>query len=187
MNGGYKKTAELLLDLNASDRDWLLGELPVDDRLKVVAILRELVEEPPAGGKGAGSGKLEAAVPGASSQGPKQSADSDMETLANADPSAIEAMLAGEPDWIEGLLLSHTVWPWAAAYLDRYTGEELDRLKAVVQKLDAAVKPLARAAAVEACARRLRELAPPPMRQSAFDTVLAAMRNEGQARTERAL
>lgn len=187
MNGGYKKAAEILLGLNASDREWLLGELPVDDRLKVLAILRELVEEPPAGGKGAGSEKPEGTIPGASPQKPKPTADSDMEALANADPSAIEALLAGEPDWIEGLLLSHTVWPWAAAYLDRYTGEDLDRLKAVVQKLDAVAKPRARAAMVEACARRLRELAPPPVRQSAFDTVLAAIRNEGQAKTERAL
>ena len=85
-------------------------------------------------------------------------------------------MLADEPDWIVALLLAHSAWPWAPAFLERQTAETVERLSTLSQRLSVAVKPRLSAEIVRACIERLPQARPATVTRGSFASLLAGMR-----------
>ena len=175
MKDGYTKTAMVLQNLDATDRHWLLEQLQPEDRARVTAVLAQLTEAGPIDDQ-----RVAAAI--ASRESDRKVAqhavvaDTDQRLLMRAKLEDIELMLADEPDWIVALLLAHSDWPWAPAFLEWQTAETVERLSTLSQQLSAVVKLRVSAEIVRVCIARLPHTQPVPVTHGSFASLLAGIR-----------
>jgi hypothetical protein len=174
MKDGYTQAALALQRLTAADQEWLLAQLPADDRVLVAKILADLYAAGQAADKGLAAVADAEAEP-ARRQPSAPEVDADMATLLQAAPEEIERMLDGEPEWITALLLAHADWSWGAAYLGRRSPELVARLSDMAPRLGASVKPRVVTEILGACAQRLRQARPAPTPQGSFAAMLSAL------------
>ncbi len=174
MKDGYTKAAMVLQNLDTTDRQWLLEQLQADDRARVTAVLAQLTVAEPIDDQGGASVT--------SRESDRKLAqhtvvtDTDPRLLARATLADVEPMLADEPDWIVALLLEHSDWPWAPAFLERQTVETIERLSMLAQRLSVVVKPRVSAEIVRACITRLPQARPATVAHGSFASLLAGMR-----------
>jgi hypothetical protein len=174
MKDGYTQAALALQHLTAADREWLLAQLPADDRILVAKMLADLYAADQVGDTGLAAVADAEAEPARLQQSAPE-VGADMVTLLQATPDEIERTLDGEAEWITALLLAHADWPWGAAYLGRRSPELVARLSGMAPRLGASVKPRVVTEILRVCAQRLRQARPAPTPQGSFATMLSTL------------
>lgn len=174
MKDGYTQAALALQHLTAADQEWLLAQLPSDDRVLVAKLLADLYAADQVGDKGL-TADADAEMEPARLQQSVPEVDADMAPLLQATPDEIERVLEGEPDWIVALLLAHADWSWGAAYLGQRSPELVARLSGMAPRLGASVKPRVVAEILRACAQRLRLARPAPISHGSFAAMLSTL------------
>lgn len=96
----YRQIAVRLLDLHSSDREWVLDQLPTDDREQVVAALADVAMD--------ASERDDLSQPRRSTATESRIVDaqSALDRVRGWDASTLSRLLADEPAWVTTLALS---------------------------------------------------------------------------------
>jgi hypothetical protein len=123
----YENSAKRLMDASVEDRAWVLAQLSPEERIRIVAVLRDLVEAPDEAHPEAESVEPE---PGLRRVSPEHEK---LPALASADSVAIEKLLGNEPDWIAAMLVRDARWPWVEGFLSSLDPARLQRIECWVR------------------------------------------------------
>jgi hypothetical protein len=132
-----RKAALLLHAMGPKDRDWLLAQLPTEQRGRLEALLAELDElgiprDPALLREVAADASPAHAEPGeplpATALG-RLGIDGLIDTIEQADPSALARVLEEEPLGLVACLLSIREWRWTAAFLNQLDASRRRRLE----------------------------------------------------------
>jgi len=174
MMDAYEKSAERLMDASVEDRVWVLAQLAPEDRIRIVAMLRDMVETP-------GEPQPDMVNSGAETGRQQPSpANEVFPALASADSEAIENLLEGEPDWMVAMLVRDARWPWVEGFLSGLDSARLQRIECWVRIGHETIKP----AVVELLFKLTNEKLARPDGASvvptAFEDILARLRTKTQ-------
>jgi hypothetical protein len=123
----YENSAKRLMDASVEDRAWVLAQLSPEDRIRIVAALRDMLETSDEPQPEAESVVPEPGLRQASPQPEMFSA------LANADGATIEKLLGTEPDWLVAMLVRDARWPWVEGFLSSLDPARLQRIECWVR------------------------------------------------------
>jgi len=176
MIDAYEKSAERLMNASTEDRAWVLAQLSPEDRIRVVAMLRDLVEIP---------GEIQADTEDFTQKAGSRKVSPEHEmfpALANADSAAIEELLEGEPDWMVAMLVRDARWPWVERFLSGLDPVRLESIECWVRIGHDTIKP----AVVELLFKLTNEKLTRPEGSSAvptaFEDILARLRTRAPDR-----
>ena len=135
MMDAYEKCAERLIDASVEDRAWVLTQLSPEDRIRIVAMLQDMVET---------AGVLQVDTKCVTTKAELRQAQPGHEmfsALADADFIAIEKLLESEPDWMIALLVRDARWPWVESFLAGLDSARLERIECWVRIGRDTIKP----------------------------------------------
>lgn len=165
------RIAGRLRTVGASDREWVLCQLTVDERRQVLAALSDRAACATNAAPAENDRKLHsAAAASAASSGTPATAE--FVELQDAQPGQLVTFLADEPDWVVVLLLGFREWSWAEGFLQLLPPQKVVALRELSAVLDGKVRPTVKDALARALTERLRTQAEKHGNRSVFDLVL---------------
>ncbi|MBV8464759.1 MAG: hypothetical protein JO218_02330 [Burkholderiales bacterium] len=125
MSDASRQSALLVHGLAQADRDWLLTQLPENDRARLAGHLAELAEL----GVPADPGLLDTVL---AQVGPRPAArgkTDPRQTLRRAGAEVMLQLLGQEPAWMIGTVLSIESWPWREALVEGLDASRRERVR----------------------------------------------------------
>jgi hypothetical protein len=177
---GFQKSAQRLSIASSEDRAWVLSMLETEDRIRLIAAMRDM--HSPEQRSDGGDDVLPPAQP-TSEKHVNLPAKGVSDWLSSADGQSIRMLLSEQPDWVSALLVAEARWPWVEDYLAGLDAGKLLRLETLVRRVNATVRPRVRAVVVEVVSNWLSTNEHRPLQESAFDVLLARLRQKEPAAT----
>lgn len=149
---GYRRAAVALHALGDTDRHWILGELPPEQRRLLHACLAEFTA------LGFAADVAAAAVAPADASGflaapARTPVSPSLNRLAMADAADMATLLRDEPPALIALLMTAQEWPWASGFLAALPPAQRDRVLSAIDARRAA--PACQAFLLDLAAKRL--------------------------------
>src|SRR5713226_9912376 len=174
---GYKRAALRFLELADSDRQWLLSNLSMQERQKILAILNQLDER-----EEVSSNFSSSAISQSGSNGSHPQAN---DTLAShivvidaAGAKEVVQILSIEPDWLIASVLGFKHWPWTKGFCDGLSIERRAEILRAVKYVHQKIKPKAREAMIEVLADEIKKRKSKSVNGNgyvSFESILQAM------------
>lgn len=165
----FDMTARRLMEASAEDRAWVLAQLAAEDRIRVVAMLRDTLEE-----SSVVSGPV--SVIDSSEQPGSASSSESLSKLATVDAQSMGRVLAPEPAWLIALLVRDARWPWVEGFLESLDPIRLESIERHVQRGRSTVKPELVNLVCRLVAEKLTEEKAQITVPSSFEAMLARVR-----------
>jgi hypothetical protein len=113
MNPNDRSFAPKLAQLSAEDRQWLYGQLSLEEQARLISYL---------------SGDDEIPTVNLAPQPAPRHVPTAEEFVAGASAWQAAQALADEPEWMVAVLLSRRAWPWTDEYLNGMDGARRDKI-----------------------------------------------------------
>jgi hypothetical protein len=168
----YENSAKRLMDASVEDRAWVLAQLSPEERIRIVAVLRDLVEAPDEAHPEAESIEPENGLRRVSPEHEK------LPALAGADSVAIEKLLGTEPDWIVAMLVRDARWPWVEGFLAGLDPARLNRIECWVRIGHETIRPAVMERLLKLTNQKLVRPEGASSAPTAFDDILARLRTK---------
>jgi len=154
--------------------------LETNDRIRLIAALRDLHSPEQELEEGDSVSRSTQPTPDPIFSPPIEGAT---DSLSSSDSESMRMFLSEQPDWVCALLVADARWPWVGDYLAGLDADKLMRLEALVRRLSTTVKPRVRVAVAEIVNKWLSTNDHRPLQESAFDMLLARLRQNESAAT----
>jgi len=172
---GFQKSAQRLSAASSEDRAWVLSMLETEDRIRLMAALRDLHSPKQ---ESDDSGDVPSSAQSTSSQYVNPPAQGESDSLSNADSESIRLLLNEQPDWVCALLVADARWPWVEVYLAGLDADKLLRMETLVRRVNITVTPRLRTAVAEIVSKWLSTNDLRSSQESAFDVLLTRLRQK---------
>jgi len=182
---GYKRAALQFLELADSDKQWLLSNLPVQERQKILAILNQLDQEKELNSEVNGKESSSSAINGSHTNGSHPQANdplaSHIAVINAAETKEVVQILSAEPDWLIASVLGFKPWPWTKDFCNELSIERRAEILRAVKYVHQRIKPKAREAMIEVLADEIKKRKTKSVNGNgyvSFESILQAMEKQ---------
>ena len=172
MIDAYENSAKRLMDASTEDRAWVLAQLSPEDRIRIVASFRDLVER-----SDENHSETERVIPDLDLRQAASMQES-YPALGSADVASIVNILSNEPDWIVAMLVRDARWSWVEGFLEAVEPARLGRIECWVRIGRETIRPAVIEHLLKQVNQKLERTEGILSAPSAFEDILVRLRKK---------